>query len=81
MSQHTPNGRTPASREYEAELQLSRTLAWREPYAHRLTSDDLIALSSSHDRWKQRYGWVCFALGAGFGVAALALILSLAGKL
>ena len=50
-------------------------------YAKRLTAEDLIVLSTSHDRWKRRYGWLCFALGAGFGAAALALILSMMGRL
>lgn len=66
MSQHTPQN---------AASYLSAK--WREPLAHRLTSEDLIALSASHDRWRRRYGWLCFALGAGFGTAAAWLAVSL----
>lgn len=50
-------------------------------FAKRLTAEDLIVISDSHDRWKRRFGWLCFALGAGFGAGLLALILSRWGKL
>ena len=50
-------------------------------FAKRLTAEDLIVIGDSHDRWKRRFGWLCFVCGAGFGAAVMALILSLYGKL
>ena len=48
-------------------------------FAKRLTAEDLIVISDSHDRWKRRFGLVCFACGAGFGAATVWLAFSLWG--
>ena len=70
MSQHTPPGRN-----YQA------SAVWREPYAHRLTSDDIIVLSDMNRKFLRRAAIFYFCCGAGFGAAVMALILSLRGHL
>ena len=50
-------------------------------FAKRLTAEDLIVIGDSHDRWKRRFGWLCFVCGAGFGAATVWLLISLLRQL